>query len=37
MIAKAKGPKHDSHNLGARILKGLNRIDKIWEQENERA
>jgi hypothetical protein len=36
-IAKAKGPKQDSHNLGGRKPKGLNRIDKIWEQENQRA
>ena len=35
-IAKIKGSKQDSQNLEARKPKGLNRIDKIWEQENER-
>jgi hypothetical protein len=34
---KTKGPKQDRQNLGARKPKGLNRIDKIWEQENQRA
>jgi membrane protein required for beta-lactamase induction len=29
-----KGPKQDSQNLRARKPKGLNRIAKIWEQEN---
>jgi hypothetical protein len=32
-IAKFKGSKQDSLNLGARKPKGLNRIDKIWEQQ----
>jgi hypothetical protein len=36
-IAKFKGSKQDSLNLGARKPKDLNRIDKIWEQENQRA
>ena len=35
-IAKIKGSKQDSQNLGARKPKSLNRIDKIWEQENQR-
>ena len=34
---KTKGSKLDRQNLGARKPKGLNRIDKIWEQENQRA
>ena len=34
---KTKGSKLDRQNLGAREPKGLNRIDKIWEQENQRA
>jgi hypothetical protein len=33
---KAIGPKQNRQNLGARKPKGLNRIDKIWEQENQR-
>ena len=36
-IAKFKGSKQDSLNLEARKPKDLNRIDKIWEQENQRA
>ena len=36
-IAKFKGSNQDSLNLGARKPKDLNRIDKIWEQENQRA
>jgi hypothetical protein len=36
-IAKFKGSKQDSLNLGARKPKDLNRIDKFWEQENQRA
>jgi hypothetical protein len=36
-IAKFKGSKQDSLILGARKPKDLNRIDKIWEQENQRA
>jgi hypothetical protein len=28
-------PKQDRQSLGARKPKGLNRIDKIWEQENQ--
>jgi hypothetical protein len=31
---KAKGPKQDRQNLGARKPKDLNSIDRIWEQEN---
>ena len=34
---KTKGSKQDSQNLGARKPKGLNRIAKIWEQENQKA
>jgi hypothetical protein len=34
---KTKEPKQDSQNRGARKSKGLNRVDKIWEQENQRA
>jgi hypothetical protein len=34
---KPKGLKQDRQNLGARTPKGLNRIDKIWEKENQRA
>jgi hypothetical protein len=33
---KTKGPKQDSQNLGARKPMELNRIDKIWEKENQR-
>jgi hypothetical protein len=29
--------KQDSQNLGARKPQGINRIAKIWEQENHRA
>jgi hypothetical protein len=36
-IAKFKGSKQDSLNLGARKPKGLSRIAKIWEQEHQRA
>jgi hypothetical protein len=36
-IAKIKGSKQDNQNLGARKPKSLNRIDKIWEQVNQRA
>ena len=36
-IDKIKGSKQDNQNLGARKPKGLNRIAKIWEQENQRA
>jgi hypothetical protein len=35
-IAKVKGSKEDSLNLGERKPQGLNRIDKIWEKENQR-
>jgi hypothetical protein len=34
---KTKGLKKDRQNLEAGKPKGLNRIDKIWEQENQRA
>ena len=34
-IDKIKGSKQDNQNLGARNPKGLNRIAKIWEQENQ--
>jgi hypothetical protein len=30
-------PNQDRRNLGARKPKRLNRIDKIWKQENQRA
>jgi hypothetical protein len=33
---KAIGPKQDRQNLGARKPKDLNRIDRIWDQENQR-
>jgi hypothetical protein len=33
---KTKVSKQDSQSLGARKPKDLNRIDKIWEQENQR-
>ena len=32
---KTKGPKQGSHILGASKPKDLNRIVKIWEQENQ--
>jgi hypothetical protein len=31
------GHKQDSQNLGARKPQGINRIAKLWEQENHRA
>jgi hypothetical protein len=34
---KTKEPKQGRQNLGARKPMGLNRVDNIWEQENERA
>jgi hypothetical protein len=33
---KTKRSKQNRQNLGARNPKDLNRIDKIWEQENKR-
>jgi hypothetical protein len=37
MSKKTKEPEQDRQSMGTRKPKGLNRIDKIWEQENERA
>jgi hypothetical protein len=34
---RTKGPKQGKQNLGARKPKSLSRIEKIWEQENQRA
>jgi hypothetical protein len=33
---KIKEPEQDRQNLGASKRKNINRIDKIWEEENQR-